>query len=34
MLTSFETYVELRRRGGRSKRQVVAALQDYGRRLL
>jgi AcrR family transcriptional regulator len=34
MLTSFETYYELRRRGSRSKRQVVAALQDYARRLL
>jgi AcrR family transcriptional regulator len=34
VLTSFETYYELRRRGGRSKRQVVAALEEYARLLL
>ena len=34
VLTSFETYYELRRRSGRSKRQVVAALQRHARRLL
>jgi hypothetical protein len=34
VLTSFETYLELRRRAGRSKRDVVAALQGYARRLL
>ena len=33
VLTSFETYLELRRRGGRSKRDVVAALQKYARQL-
>jgi AcrR family transcriptional regulator len=34
LLTSFETYLELRRRGGRSRRDVVALLQGYARRLL
>jgi AcrR family transcriptional regulator len=33
VLTSFETYLELRRRAGRSKRDVVATLQGYARRL-
>lgn len=34
VLTSFETYYELRRRGGRSKRQVVAALKQYAQQLV
>ena len=34
VLTSFETYLELRRRLGRSKRQVVAILQQQARTLL
>jgi AcrR family transcriptional regulator len=32
ILTSFETYLELRRRMGKSKRQVVATLQQQARR--
>jgi AcrR family transcriptional regulator len=34
VLTSFESYVELRRRLGNSKRQVVATLQQQARTLL
>jgi AcrR family transcriptional regulator len=34
VLSSFETYLELRRRSARSKRDVVASLQHYARRLL
>ncbi|HET7043776.1 MAG TPA: helix-turn-helix domain-containing protein [Gaiellaceae bacterium] len=34
VLTSFETYLELRRRLGKSKRQVVAVLQQKARTLL
>lgn len=33
VLTSFETYLELRRRGRRSKREVVAILSRFARRL-
>jgi AcrR family transcriptional regulator len=34
LLTSFETYIELRRRGGLSQRQVVAHLQQAATQLL
>jgi len=34
VLSSFETYIELRRRSARSKRDVVASLQQYARALL
>jgi hypothetical protein len=34
VLTSFETYLELRRRLGKPKRQVVALLQQHARTLL
>ena len=34
LLTSFETYVELRRRAGLSERQVVAHLQRAAAELL
>jgi predicted transcriptional regulator len=34
LLTSFETYVELRRRAGLSQRQVVAHLQRAAAELL
>jgi AcrR family transcriptional regulator len=34
VLTSFETYLELRRRLGKSKRQVVVTLRQQARRLL
>lgn len=34
VLTSFETYLELRRRLGKPKRQVVAVLQEQARTLL
>jgi AcrR family transcriptional regulator len=34
ILTSFETYLELRRRLGKPKRQVVAILQQHARTLL
>jgi AcrR family transcriptional regulator len=34
VLTSFETYLELRRRLGKTKRQVVAILQQQARTLL
>ena len=34
LLTSFETYLELRRRAGLSRRQTISTLQDLAARLL